>query len=254
MSVAATQEPGQDRRADDRRRQSFIRPGAVDPEGPIFGGRNPTEALTGFDGLTNGMDPAGPAVRHAERGQRRAVALVQRQPVHLRRGRDRRRWPRARPTTRSRAASATRTSSPAAPARWPSTAPADMTQRPVLRVAGRVAGAFARHASRHRGAWSPSRTTSAPSASRPTRSATALSRRSPTARCWRSRRSSRTRCAARAVVVPVLERPTACALGRFGWKNQHASLESFSADAYLNEMGITSAALPRGEHLERPRS
>ena len=28
--------------------------------------------------------------------------------------------------------------------------------------------------------------------------------------------------------------------GRFGWKNQHASLVSFSADAYLNEMGITS--------------
>ena len=29
-------------------------------------------------------------------------------------------------------------------------------------------------------------------------------------------------------------------LGRFGWKNQHASLLSFAADAYLNEMGITS--------------
>jgi CxxC motif-containing protein (DUF1111 family) len=32
--------------------------------------------------------------------------------------------------------------------------------------------------------------------------------------------------------------------GRFGWKNQHASLVSFSADAYLNEMGITSALQP----------
>ena len=29
-------------------------------------------------------------------------------------------------------------------------------------------------------------------------------------------------------------------LGRFGWKNQHAKLESFAADAYLNEMGITT--------------
>ena len=29
-------------------------------------------------------------------------------------------------------------------------------------------------------------------------------------------------------------------VGRFGWKNQHASLLSFSGDAYLNEMGITN--------------
>ncbi|MFL6436607.1 MAG: di-heme oxidoredictase family protein [Terriglobales bacterium] len=29
-------------------------------------------------------------------------------------------------------------------------------------------------------------------------------------------------------------------LGRFGWKDQHASLLSFAADAYLNEMGITN--------------
>ncbi len=27
-------------------------------------------------------------------------------------------------------------------------------------------------------------------------------------------------------------------VGRFGWKAQHGSLQSFSADAYLNEMGI----------------
>jgi CxxC motif-containing protein (DUF1111 family) len=33
-------------------------------------------------------------------------------------------------------------------------------------------------------------------------------------------------------------------VGRFGWKDQHASLESFSADAYLNEMGITSPLQP----------
>jgi CxxC motif-containing protein (DUF1111 family) len=33
-------------------------------------------------------------------------------------------------------------------------------------------------------------------------------------------------------------------IGRFGWKNQHASLVSFSADAYLNEMGITSPLQP----------
>jgi CxxC motif-containing protein (DUF1111 family) len=44
--------------------------------------------------------------------------------------------------------------------------------------------------------------------------------------------------------VPVLEAGNAPRIGRFGWKNQHASLESFSADAYLNEMGITSPLQP----------
>lgn len=46
------------------------------------------------------------------------------------------------------------------------------------------------------------------------------------------------------VRVPVLEANGALRVGRFGWKNQHASLESFSADAYLNEMGITSPLQP----------
>src|SRR5947209_152703 len=49
--------------------------------------------------------------------------------------------------------------------------------------------------------------------------------------------------------VPVLEssgcdptNPATCAkrVGRFGWKDQHASLLSFSGDAYLNEIGITN--------------
>ena len=44
--------------------------------------------------------------------------------------------------------------------------------------------------------------------------------------------------------VPVLEAPGVLRVGRFGWKNQHASLVSFSADAYLNEMGITSPLQP----------
>jgi CxxC motif-containing protein (DUF1111 family) len=46
------------------------------------------------------------------------------------------------------------------------------------------------------------------------------------------------------VVVPVLEANNRGRYGRFGWKAQHASLESFSADAYLNEMGITTPLLP----------
>jgi len=47
-----------------------------------------------------------------------------------------------------------------------------------------------------------------------------------------------------ALEVAVLEANNAPRLGRFGWKNQHASLESFAADAYLNEMGITTPILP----------
>ena len=42
------------------------------------------------------------------------------------------------------------------------------------------------------------------------------------------------------VFVPVLESNGRRRVGRFGWKNQQASLLSFSADAYLNEIGITS--------------
>jgi CxxC motif-containing protein (DUF1111 family) len=42
----------------------------------------------------------------------------------------------------------------------------------------------------------------------------------------------------------VLEAAGRTALGRFGWKDQHASLVSFSADAYKNEMGITSPLDP----------
>src|SRR5215213_1924477 len=40
--------------------------------------------------------------------------------------------------------------------------------------------------------------------------------------------------------VTVLEAGGRVRVGRFGWKNQHASLLSFSGDAYLNEIGITN--------------
>ena len=45
------------------------------------------------------------------------------------------------------------------------------------------------------------------------------------------------------IQVPVLESGGATRVGRFGWKNQNASLLSFAADAYLNEMGITNRLL-----------
>ncbi len=59
--------------------------------------------------------------------------------------------------------------------------------------------------------------------------------------------------AGQAIQVPVLEAPGITRVGRFGWKNQHASLLSFSADAYLNEMGITNRLL-REENTSWGRS
>jgi CxxC motif-containing protein (DUF1111 family) len=46
------------------------------------------------------------------------------------------------------------------------------------------------------------------------------------------------------VHVPVVEAPGETGVGRFGWKDQHASLLSFAGDAYLNEMGITNRLQP----------
>lgn len=47
-----------------------------------------------------------------------------------------------------------------------------------------------------------------------------------------------------AISVDLLEAPDDTRIGRFGWKNSVASLLSFSAGAYLNEMGITSPLQP----------
>jgi CxxC motif-containing protein (DUF1111 family) len=52
------------------------------------------------------------------------------------------------------------------------------------------------------------------------------------------------RIAGQIIRVPVAEASGASRVGRFGWKNQNASLMSFAADAYLNEMGITSPLQP----------
>jgi CxxC motif-containing protein (DUF1111 family) len=47
-----------------------------------------------------------------------------------------------------------------------------------------------------------------------------------------------------AIQVPIFEAPGKTRVGRFGWKDQHGSLLSFIADAYLNEMGVTSRLRP----------
>src|SRR5215831_20541235 len=46
------------------------------------------------------------------------------------------------------------------------------------------------------------------------------------------------------IQVPVLESPGQNRVGRFGWKDQMASLLSFSSDAYVNEMGISNRFNP----------
>jgi CxxC motif-containing protein (DUF1111 family) len=56
-------------------------------------------------------------------------------------------------------------------------------------------------------------------------------------------RRSGNRIRGRIIRVPVVEAGGERRAGRFGWKNQHASLVSFSGDAYLNEMGITNLVM-----------
>lgn len=52
------------------------------------------------------------------------------------------------------------------------------------------------------------------------------------------------RIAGEFIQVPVLEAPGQIRGGRFGWKDQQASLLSFSSDAYINEMGVTNRLNP----------
>lgn len=47
------------------------------------------------------------------------------------------------------------------------------------------------------------------------------------------------------IQVPILEAPGHKAMGRFGWKDQDPTILSFVADAYLNEMGVTSRLKPK---------
>jgi CxxC motif-containing protein (DUF1111 family) len=50
-------------------------------------------------------------------------------------------------------------------------------------------------------------------------------------------KSSHRKICGQVLRVPIVEAPGQMGVGRFGWKDQHASLLSFSGDAYLNEMG-----------------
>jgi CxxC motif-containing protein (DUF1111 family) len=57
-------------------------------------------------------------------------------------------------------------------------------------------------------------------------------------------KSSHRKICGQILEVPIVEAPGQMGVGRFGWKDQHASLLSFAADAYLNEMGITNRLQP----------
>jgi CxxC motif-containing protein (DUF1111 family) len=57
-------------------------------------------------------------------------------------------------------------------------------------------------------------------------------------------KKSHSKICGQVLYVPILEAPGQTGVGRFGWKDQHASLLSFSGDAYLNEMGITNRLQP----------
>jgi CxxC motif-containing protein (DUF1111 family) len=57
-------------------------------------------------------------------------------------------------------------------------------------------------------------------------------------------KSSHHKICGQVLYVPIVEAPGQMGVGRFGWKDQHASLLSFSGDAYLNEMGVTNKLQP----------
>jgi CxxC motif-containing protein (DUF1111 family) len=57
-------------------------------------------------------------------------------------------------------------------------------------------------------------------------------------------KSSHRKICGQVLEVPIVEAPGQMSIGRFGWKDQHASLLSFAGDAYLNEMGITNRLQP----------
>ena len=186
----------------------------------------PSEAPTGFDNLTNGYLEQGPDFETLDEDDVVAAALVQRQPLHLRGGGRRRRRPRP-DLQRAGCRECHQNVVTGGASQITEHRTGRLNGDDVLRVARRLADPLAGDGRRRSSSAWPSRTTSAPSASRRTRSARASSRRSPTRRPARAprraafgaarQRRDRARCSRPAVSARV---------GRFGWKSQHASLES----------------------------
>jgi CxxC motif-containing protein (DUF1111 family) len=241
VALASTQNRP-DTRGDDRRRQRFMHSGVTDREGPTEGGSNPTEALTGFDNESNGMDAQGPAFE----------TLDEDTVVPLRSFNDNR-----------FIFEEVETVADGLGPTYNAQACRECHQNVVTGGASQVAehrtgrlleGQFFESLG---GSLVHSRATHpdiaeiviVPDDIRTFRISTntlgsgyveAIS--NSTLLAIRDRQPPSMR--GTAIVVPVLEANGVARIGRFGWKSQHASLESFSADAYLNEMGITTPLFP----------
>jgi CxxC motif-containing protein (DUF1111 family) len=241
-TVLARQEASIDTRADEARRQRFAVQGAIDNEGPARGGQQPSEAPTGFDDQTNGMDPQGPPFE----------SLDEHTVVPLRSFNDNRFIfeevevidDGLGPTYNAQSCR-------------------ECHQNVVTGGASQVA----EHRTGHLldgqffeslgGSLVHSRSTHADCqeivlveddvrtfriSTNPLGNGFVEAIANSTLLAIRDRQPAEMR--GTAVIVPVLEANGAPRIGRFGWKSQHASLESFSGDAYLNEMGITSPMFP----------
>ena len=241
---------------DEARRLRLTPVGASGSEGAAVDAltvTRPTEAPTGFDNLTNGFDPQGPPFDTHRRRQRRPA--------------------RARSTT---TASSSRKSETIADGLGPTynaqscrechqnvvTGGASQIAehrtghlhgRAVLRVAGRIAGALAGDASRASWSWWPSRTTSGRSGSRPTRWAPASSRRSPTARCSAIRDAQPASMRGAPSCVPVLEADGQRTLRPLRVEEPARQPRVVCGRRLPERDGHHQPALPRGEHVGRPR-
>lgn len=242
VAAVGTQPRPPDTRGDDRRRQRFTHTGVADREGPAEGGPNPTEAATGFDNQTNGMDPQGPPFD----------TLSEDAVVPLRSFNDNR-----------FIFEEVETIGDGLGPTYNAQACRECHQNVVTGGASQVAehrtgrlleGQFFQSLGGslvHSRATHPeitevvvvqddirtfriSTNTLGVGFVEAISNSTLLAIQNAQPPAMRGT----------AVLVPVLEANGVARIGRFGWKSQHASLESFSADAYLNEMGITSPLFP----------
>jgi CxxC motif-containing protein (DUF1111 family) len=243
IAVVGTQDAAQNRQADEGRRQRFTPAGTiVDPEGPEGGGTRATEAPAGFDNLTNGFDVQGPDFD----------TLTDEDVVPLRSFNDNRFIFEEVETVEDGLGPT-----------YNAQSCRECHQNVVTGGASQVAehrtgrlleGEFFESLG---GSLVHSRATHADMVEvvaaqddiRTFRISTNTlgagyieAVANSTLLAIRNRQPADMR--GTAVIVPVLEANSVVRIGRFGWKDQHASLESFSADAYLNEMGITSPPLP----------
>lgn len=240
--VAAATQGRPDTRGDDRRRQRFTHGGYIDQEASVAGSERPEEAPTGFDGLTNGMDPQGPAFE----------TITDQTVVPLASFNDNRFIFEEVETLADGLG-------PTYNAQSCRECHQNVTTGGASQIAehrtGRLlqgqffqslGGTLVHSRSIHPDiaelvnyednvrAFRLSTNTLGSGYVEAIANSTLLAIRNRQPRGMQGM----------AVIVPVLEGYGAGRIGRFGWKNQHASLESFSADAYLNEMGITSPLFP----------